>query len=249
MKISFVVPAYNEEARIEKCVRSILDALEEFDHEAEVIVVNNASSDRTRDIAQSIDGIRVVDQPIKGLVHARQAGYDAAAGELVANIDADTIMPSGWIETVIDEFEGEPELVALSGPFYYFDLSPFRRFWVKIFYGIGYISYLFNRFVLNAGSMLQGGNFVVRRSALEQIGGFDTSIRFYGEDTDVARRLHKIGKVRWTFRLPIHASGRRLQHEGLLRMGSRYALNYVWTTFAKKPWSEEYVDIRTDWRD
>ena len=43
--------------------------------------------------------------------------------------------------------------------------------------------------------MVVGGNFVARRDALEAIGGFDTSIAFYGEDTNIARRLHVKGRV------------------------------------------------------
>jgi len=58
--------------------------------------------------------------------------------------------------------------------------------------------------------MLQGGNFVVSRAALEQIGGYNPLFTFYGEDTDLARRLNAIGAVKFTFRLPALSSGRRL---------------------------------------
>ena len=60
---------------------------------------------------------------------------------------------------------------------------------------------------------MQGGNFVVRRDALQKIGGYDTNISFYGEDTDVARRLSKVGHVKFTFDLPALSSGRRLAKE------------------------------------
>ena len=61
--------------------------------------------------------------------------------------------------------------------------------------------------------MLQGGNYVVRREALEKIGGYNLEISFYGEDTDVARRIQKEGRVRFTFEFPIYASGRRINQE------------------------------------
>ncbi len=210
--------------------------------------MNNASTDRTKEIAQSFAGVRVVDETRKGLTFARQAGFEHSSGELVANVDSDTMVPPGWLDTVLREFDRNENLVALSGPFLYYDLSPLSRFWVRAFYWVGYFTYAFNKHVLRAGAMLQGGNFVVRRDAMQKINGFDTSIKFYGEDTDVARRLSAIGDVKWTFRLPIYASGRRLAHEGVIKMGGRYALNYLWTTFSKRPWSEEYVDIRADWR-
>lgn len=251
MKISFSIPAYNEEHRIARCLEAVQKEILRagMENECEILVVNNASTDKTKEIARRFTGVRVVDEPRKGLTFARQAGFEQSKGELVANVDSDTMLPPGWLDTVMREFDRNENLVALSGPFIYYDLWPLARFWVKCFYAIGYATYAVNKHVLRAGSMLQGGNFVVRRGAMQKIGGFDTSIKFYGEDTDVARRLNGIGDVKWTFRLPIYASGRRLDHEGIVRIGLRYALNYLWTTFAKRPWSEEYVDIRTDWRE
>jgi len=104
--------------------------------------------------------------------------------------------------------------------------------------------YVVNRYVLRAGSMVQGGNFVLRRDALEKIGGFDTSISFYGEDTDIARRMNCVGKVKFKFRLKMFSSARRLKHEGMLKIAGRYTMNYFWTTFRKKPFTAEYTDIR-----
>ncbi|HUO50448.1 MAG TPA: glycosyltransferase family A protein [Candidatus Paceibacterota bacterium] len=250
MKLSFSIPAHNEEKRIGQCLESVQKeiARAKMESDTEIVVVNNASNDRTKEIALSYPGVRVVDEMQKGLTHARQAGFVASTGALIANVDADTMVPPGWLDTVMRAFEKDPQLVALSGPYIYFDLSPAARFFVKVFYAVGYVTYLFNKHVLHAGAMLQGGNFVVRRDAMEKIGGFDTSIKFYGEDTDVARRISKVGKVVWTFRLPMYTSGRRLAKEGIVKIGMRYALNYLWTTFTGKPWSETYIDIRTDWR-
>jgi cellulose synthase/poly-beta-1,6-N-acetylglucosamine synthase-like glycosyltransferase len=248
MKISFVIPAYNEELRIGKCLAAVVEEIARHEYETEIIVVNNASTDRTAAIASAIGNVHVVEEPRKGLTRARQAGFAASTGELIANVDADTMLPNGWLKTVVDAFEKDDNLVALSGPFIYHDASFLYGVWVRAFYAVGYVTYLFTRFVLQMGSMLQGGNFVVRKSALQKIGGFDTSIEFYGEDTDVARRLSKVGKVRWTYKLPMYTSARRLANEGIVQTGGRYALNFVWTTFTGKPYSETYTDIRTDWR-
>jgi GT2 family glycosyltransferase len=92
--------------------------------------------------------------------------------------------------------------------------------------------------------MVQGGNFVLERRALESIGGFNTDIAFYGEDTDIARRMNRLGKVVFTFSLKMYSSARRLKKEGMLRIGWRYTINYLWTTFRKRPFTEEYMDIR-----
>jgi GT2 family glycosyltransferase len=98
--------------------------------------------------------------------------------------------------------------------------------------------------VLRVGSMVQGGNFVVLRSALERIGGFNLSISFYGEDTDIARRMSAVGNVLFTHELKMYSSARRLKKEGLLLMAARYTINYIWTTFLKRPFSHDHIDIR-----
>lgn len=244
MKISFVIPAYNEEGIITRCLESIKRALAGENYDAEIIVVNNASTDRTKEVASRIEGVRVVDEPRKGLTRARQAGYVASSGDIIANVDADTMLPPEWLPTVMKEFGKNPNLVALSGPFLYYDLPLFIRVLVKVFYAFGYVFYFINQHILHAGAMLQGGNFIVRRTALEKIGGYDMSIAFYGEDTDVATRISKVGTVKWTFRLPMFASGRRLQKEGFVTMGVKYAVNFFWTTYRGVPFTKEYTDVR-----
>ncbi len=244
MRIAFVIPAHNEEALIGRCLESILQEIARSKCESEIIVVNNVSTDRTGEIASSFPGVLVIDEPVKGLVKARHTGFMASSAELVANIDADTILPQGWIATVLNAFQNDRKLVALSGPFIYYDLPWLRRSFVRLFYYTGFLIYLINRHVLHVGSMVQGGNFVIRRTAWHAVGGYDWTISFYGEDTDIARRLTRVGNVRWTFALPIYASGRRLQVEGMVTMGLRYAINYFWMTFAGRPFTYEYKDIR-----
>ena len=102
MRLSFVVPAYNEELYLADCLQSILDEIRSQPPCApdgidfEVIVVNNASTDRTRDVALGYPGVRVVDEPRKGLYSARQAGFEASSGALIANVDADSrLLPAG----------------------------------------------------------------------------------------------------------------------------------------------------------
>jgi len=73
MVLSFVVPAFNEEAYIGDCLESILQQTKQIQDSIEIIVVNNASTDRTREVALSYPGVRVVDEPRKGLTFARQA--------------------------------------------------------------------------------------------------------------------------------------------------------------------------------
>jgi hypothetical protein len=77
-----------------------------------------------------------------------------------------------------------------------------------------------------------------------KIGGYDTRIIFYGEDTDIAKRIRSVGKVKWTFKLPMYTSGRRLKEQGILFSGATYAINYLWPILFSKPFSHTYKDIR-----
>jgi glycosyltransferase involved in cell wall biosynthesis len=248
MRLSFVIPAYNEEKYLSGCLESILNQANHLPRAGrdiiEIIVVNNASTDNTKQVALSYPGVRVVDEPRKGLTFARQAGFQASTGSLIANVDSDCRLTPGWIQQVLSTFDAEPDLAALSGPLVYYDLTPAQRFFVRIFYMSAFVTYLINRYILRVGSMVQGGNFILTRAALDAIGGFDTSISFYGEDTDIARRVNAVGKVRFTFQLKILSSARRLKHEGILTIAGRYTINYFWTTFFKRPYTDTYIDIR-----
>jgi glycosyltransferase involved in cell wall biosynthesis len=243
-KISFVIPAFNEAKNLPGCLKSILDEVKKEKASAEIIVVNNASTDETKQVVQGFFGVRLVDEYKKGITFARQAGYLASQGELIANIDADNRLPSGWLKKVLVEFAKHASLICLSGPPLYYDLPWFKRLVVWFYVRVVYLAYLFNHFVLRLGSVVQGGNFVVTRKALEQIGGFDTAIKFYGEDTDLARRLSHLGLVKFYLKLQIYSSGRRLAKEGVLLTGFRYVLNYYSVLLRHKPATESYKDIR-----
>jgi glycosyltransferase involved in cell wall biosynthesis len=252
MRLSFVVPAYNEEAYLPACLESILHQTAQLPAgTSEIIVVNNASSDRTREVALSYPGVIVVDEPRKGLTFARQAGFAASSGSLIANVDSDSRLTPGWVAQVLTTFDeadarsaDRKPLAALSGPVLYYDLTSRQRLFVHVFYLIGWATYAMNRHILRVGSMVQGGNFVTSRQALEDIGGFNLAISFYGEDTDIACRLNTVGEVRFTFDLKMFSSARRLKKEGMLTMAGRYSINYLWTTFFKRPFTNSHIDIR-----
>jgi cellulose synthase/poly-beta-1,6-N-acetylglucosamine synthase-like glycosyltransferase len=247
MIISFVIPAYNEEERIAFCVSSIkssINSLNDKSIETEIIVVNNASTDSTKEILSKINYVKVVDESRKGIVWARRAGFLASKGDIIANIDADTLMTPKWLKTAIEYFK-DPNLFALSGPSSFYDSPKYINFFVIIFYFAGYCFDKINKLLFHSGSMFQGGNFLVRRSALNAIGGFDTSIEFYGEDVDIGRRINKIGKVIWTFKLPMKTSGRRFVKQGLIKTGIIYLMNFMWITLLGKPFNKEHIDVRT----
>ncbi len=236
MKITLVIPAYNEEERIEACLGSVLKNSRGSFHE--IIVVNNASTDRTQELAEKM-GVRVVIETKKGTGHARQCGLEHATGDYVAYIDADTLMPEDWVDKIHTVFKKHPEIVCLSGPYRYYGSGRFHDILLNsMWYITAPLTYRI------AGFMIVGGNFVARREALLKIGGFDRTIAFYGDDTDTARRLSIVGKVMFRMNFFIYTSSRRFQREGFLKTNIVYALNFIWPALFKRPFTKKNQDVR-----
>jgi glycosyltransferase involved in cell wall biosynthesis len=120
--LAVVVPAYNEEASLE----GTLDALyrQNFKGDATHIVVNNASTDNTRGVAESFARLHddfplvVIDEPEKGTGSAADTGFRAAIGigyPIIACTDADTLPDSNWSQIIHDNFTVQPALRLLGG--------------------------------------------------------------------------------------------------------------------------------------
>jgi len=98
--------------------------------------------------------------------------------------------------------------------------------------------------VFRMGALLYGGNFAVRRSALDAIGGFDTSIEFHGEDTNLGRRLARVGRVTLRPRCYVFTSARRYKVQGRGRVFGLYARNFCAEIFFHRPSDTSHEDIR-----
>jgi glycosyltransferase involved in cell wall biosynthesis len=244
MKLSVVIPAYNEEKFIGPCLKAVIKEAAFSGCDAEIVVVNNASTDRTAAVAACFPGVKVITEPRKGLSRARDRGYRESHGELIANVDADCLMPRGYMAKVLRHFDTTPRLALLSGPFFYYDLPQTAQIVSRIFYMLEFLPNFLGQYVFKMGAVAQGGNFAVRRSLLDKVGGFNTSIDFYGEDTDIAIRLSRVGLVRFSLRLSMKTSGRRLAKEGLLRAGYSYFLNIIFMMFRGTPLMRTHKDIR-----
>lgn len=244
-KIAFVIPAYNEEHLIGPCLSTVVAEADRFGGDVEIVVVDNNSRDRTAAVVSGFPQVRLIHETRKGPVFARSRGFDEVPdADLIASIDGDTLVPPGWLDVVADEFHRDPRLVCLSGPYIYYDLPALSRAFVEAYYFLAAGIHFLQRHILRRGAVVQGGNVVLRRSAWVEAGGYDTSIEFYGDDTDIAMRMSRVGNVRFTRRLRMKTSGRRLATEGLFRTGFTYAINFFWVTFTGRPITKEYRDIR-----
>jgi len=238
MDISLVIPAHNEEGFIGPCLDSVLkNAPGKF---KQIIVVDNTSTDGTAKEAGARPGVRVVYEPNKGLTHARQKGLEESSGEFLAFIDADERMPEGWFEKAEYYFSKYPEAVVLSGPVRYYDSGFFAKWLIIIGPWI-----LYPLAFLIGGHWVLGGNFIVRRSALLAIGGFDTSVTFYGEDANLGRRLAKVGRSIFKMDFTVYTSARRLKAEGTIRLHTRYILSFLTQSILHRSHTSKYTDVRT----
>ncbi len=177
MKVSVVIPAHNEESNIADTIRAVLN--QDY-HDFEVIVVDNASVDKTGEVASAFP-VTVVREDRKGLLWARERGRTESTGDIIANIDADCLPERDWISRGVGHFE-HPRVAAVSGPYDYYDAHPVFR--LSSLLTQKYIYRPVNRILqmksVRRGATLIGGNNFIRASALEKAGGYDTSIVFYG---------------------------------------------------------------------
>lgn len=236
MKISLIICAYNEENYIKACLECAVKNSSGKFHE--IIVVDNNSTDRTREIVEKMSGVQIVTELKKGPSHARQKGFEVATGDILAFIDADTKMPEGWVDTLTKEFTDNPKLVCLSGPYIYYDFSKWQQFLSLMYWYVAYPIYLF------IGYMAIGGNLVIKKEILEKMKGFDASIEFYGDDTNIARRASLFGKVKFKLSFIIYSSARRLVSQGMIKTTFLYILNFFSQVFIKKSATKSYKDIR-----
>lgn len=205
--VSVVIPAWNEE----KYLHDALDAIErQTVQPIEVIVVDNNSIDNTAEIA-SKRGAKVVKETVQGITAARNAGFNAAKGAIIARTDADTHVPPHWIEEIINVFDQDSDIVGVSGPTTFFDLEAksTNRGGSKLFANI----YVHLARLIHGHEILIGPNMAVRKSAWEKIKmNVDLDDSHVHEDIDLAYNLSKVGILKFDSELVVEISSRRIKY-------------------------------------
>ena len=242
LRISVIVCAHNEARYLPACLYSLLGQTRPPD---ELLVIDNASEDSTREIAERVPGVRVVPEPRKGLVRARETARRNAAGDVLVYVDADCRAPLTWLAAIERRFERDPALLALSGPYRYYDWDWLGRGLIRAYdFTLAPATQLLVKHLLRLGTIFYGGNFAVRRDALEAIGGFDTSIEFHGEDTNLGRRLFRVGKVGLYQDCWLYTSARRYVAMGKGAVIRLYVRNFVSELLHHRPKDATHVDVR-----
>ena len=246
MTITAIVCAYNEALHLPVCIFSLLAQSRPPD---EIIVVNNASTDDTgqvaREIARCVPSVRVVDEPAKGLVVARETARRAAHGSVLAYVDADCRAPLRWLERVEAQFAAAPNAVAVTGPYKFYDWDVAGRAIIALYdLLVAPATHVLVHHAFGIGAILYGGNFAARADALDRIGGFDRTIEFHGEDTNLGRRLSVIGRVRMCPECWVWTSARRYVAMGKRKVFALYVRNFWSEILRHRPADREHLDVR-----
>ena len=199
--LSFIIPAYNEEALIEATVKQLRVAAEAIGRDYEIIVVNDASTDRTERVAEAA-GARVINVKNRQIAATRNAGAASAAGDVFIFVDADTLVPVDTLRAAVCALEngatGGGATIRFRGR-----ISATARITTSLM-----------QIPMRLGGMVGGCFMFMTRDAFEAVGGYDESF-YASEEIWLARALRREGQF-VILRQFIETSGRKVRQYGLL---------------------------------
>ena len=230
MRISVVIPAYNEESAIERCLESLKkQTYKDYD----IIVVNAESTDKTAEVsARYTDNVITAKTGSPG--PARNLGVKSSQSEVIAFTDADTIVAESWLSEIAKKFE-DSKVVGVGGVLRPLDARLLDRIMFKINSDLWYrLTAVFGFYQLGTP------NCAYRRSAFLAAGGFDEKLSML-EDTELSLRIKKYGRIIIDKNMVVYNSARRFKQEGYIRVFLRYLKEYV-NLFMGKAVSSKHFD-------
>jgi glycosyltransferase involved in cell wall biosynthesis len=187
--ISFIIPCYNAEKTINKCLDSIFN--QDFnDISYEVIVVDNNSYDQSLKLLKNYKDVIVASETLQGRSYTRQRGATLARGKYLAFIDADVYLDVKWSMTLWSNFENDDKRAAGQGQIIpclksgHAGLNRFRYRCVDEETRGKFILTLVKRF---ESPMINSAACFYRRDVYNELGGFDVQLERH-EDIDLSRR-------------------------------------------------------------
>ena len=156
--ISVVIPVFNDAQLLGRC----LDALAAQTRPAdEIVVVDNGSTDDSAAVARA-GGARIVVEPLRGIAPASAAGFDAARGDLLVRLDADSVADAGWLEHIERRFDADGTLDVITGTAEFVDAGAFTAWAGRALY-LGW--YFWAMGLLLGHPPLFGSNLALRATA------------------------------------------------------------------------------------
>ncbi len=224
--ISIIVPTYNEEKNIVRCLRS-LDKQSLLRKDYEIIVVDGHSKDRTVELAKKYAD-KVILQNSKGVGGARNDGVAVANGGIIATTDADCIVHESWLEEILNSLN-RTGTVCVLGPLMQ-DNKEMTKYKV-LFYFSNKIMYITNKF--NVMHFVCGANVAFKKQPFEDIGGFSNLPM--SDDFEIGIRIKKKGKIIFNENMRIYFNLRRLKKQGIFRSAVCVHINNLKILFGLTP--------------
>ena len=190
-KVSIIIPAFNEEKYLPLCLDS-LKSLDYSKQDIEIIVVDNGSTDRTREIALEYGAV-VFTKPSANISELRNFGVQQSKGEIIAFVDADCAVAKDWLRNASKYFE-DNDVVSWGGP----PEPPENAGWVAKSWNL----VIQNNQPVQNSNWLGTINLFVRKHQFIDIGGFNESLKTC-EDVDLSYRLSKFGRIISSNRLKV----------------------------------------------
>ncbi len=195
MKISVIVPAFNEEKLLATTLACIREATRGLD--VELIVCDNNSTDRTAEIAAQA-GARVVFEPVNQISRARNTGAAAAGGDWLVFVDADSFPDRALFAEMAEAIAGG-RCVGGGATVHFDEADRLSHAAVAIWNAI------------SRGMRWAAGSFVFcEAAAFRALGGFSTEL-YASEEIDFSRRLKRRGRLTILHRHPLRTSGRKVR--------------------------------------
>jgi glycosyltransferase involved in cell wall biosynthesis len=228
---TIIVPAYNEEKLLPICLKALFT--QDFPNsEFEVIVVDNNSTDRTKEIAKEYN-VKLIEEKKQGLVFARNAGLKEAKGEYFINLDADCEVPKDWLRRIKNQIQKNKNIGLLTGPYKCVENKNEQDWWNFVLAILMSISCK----ILGTPFGYYGGNVTIERNSFLKIGGYE--LQYSTDQISIISRLKKIGKkIYFDRNLEAFCSPRRTKGRWLsfifIDVIYLYLFNNIYTKFTGK---------------
>jgi glycosyltransferase involved in cell wall biosynthesis len=210
--VSIIVPAFNEEGSILRCLSSLSKS--NTSKKVEILVVNNNSTDRTHELIEK-SGAKCITEYKQGVKHARNSGLVNAKGKIILNADADSVYSPYWVDMLTRPLE-DPKIACSFGRFSFLPDQPSRRFPDFLYETAGDLYKKIHQIGKDEAMYVYGCSSAYRRSQGIEVGGYDHPIGA-NEDGYLALKLRNkfgtLNKVKGN-RSIVWTSNRRLLEQG-----------------------------------